>query len=162
MYMAALEFLEDERNSWRPYESLGRLSDDQLRRTTDANSPGHGWSGRDLLVHMLAWRQISLDVARDLALGETSATWRRVTDAWNDGSDALNARLFDEWRDVPIEEIRRRSEALPGELRGYLTVVPETRWIKNAEMQGFFAENTLEHDEEHLPDLQAILALADR
>jgi hypothetical protein len=162
MYMAALEFLEDERDSWRPYESLGKLTDDQLRRTTDPDAPGHGWSGRDLLVHMLAWRQISLDVARDLALGETSATWRRVTDEWNAGGDALNARLFEEWRDVPIEEVRRRSDTLPGELRGYLTVVPETRWIKDAGIQGFLAESTLEHDQEHMSDLQAILALAGR
>jgi hypothetical protein len=30
MYLNALEFLEEERDAWRPYEALADLSDEQL------------------------------------------------------------------------------------------------------------------------------------
>ena len=59
-----------------------------------------------------------------------------------------------------IEYKRFRETA--GELRGYLTVVPEARWIKHADNQNYFLSETLEHYEEHLPQLRAILAAADR
>jgi hypothetical protein len=39
-------------------------------------------------------------------------------------------------------------------------VVPETRWIKNAEMMGFFSAETIEHYEDHRPELAALLASA--
>ena len=50
------------------------------------------------------------------------------------------------------------SGRVPGELRGYLTVVPEARWIKNAEYEEFFLTETIDHYEDHADDLAAILA----
>ena len=44
-----------------------------------------------------------------------------------------------------------------GELRGYLTVVPEIRWIKHAGNQEYFFGETMEHYEEHTKELRAIL-----
>jgi hypothetical protein len=161
MYVEAMEFLEDERDSWRAFEALGALSDDALERPTAADSPAHGWSGRDLISHMVAWREYALAVARDLALDEQSQTRRRLDEEWDAvGGDAVNERLFSEWRALPMSEVRHRLQNVPGELRGYLTVVPETRWIKNAAVQRTFVESTLEHDDEHRPDLEAILAAA--
>ena len=161
MYMQALEFLEDERDSWRPYEALAALSDESLERPTPADSPAHGWSGRDLISHMIGWREYLLAVARELALNEHSETQRLLDAEWDaDGADAVNARLAAPWRALPMAEVRQRFGSVPGELRGYLTVVPETRWIKNADVQRTFIETTLEHDEAHRADLDAILAAA--
>jgi hypothetical protein len=161
MYMQALEFLEDERDSWRPFEALGGLSDDALLIASPADSPAHGWSGRDLITHMVSWREYALAVAKDLALNEKSETQRRLDEEWDSvGEEAVNRRLFAEWTALPLDEVRRRLANVPGELRGYLTVVPETRWIKNAEVQRTFIEATLEHDEGHLPDLAFILEAA--
>ncbi len=158
MYMQALEFLEDERDSWRPFEALGALSDGALERAAAIDSPAHGWSGRDLITHMVAWREYALAVARDLALNEHSDTQRRLDEEWDRvGQEAVNARLFAEWSDLTTAEVRHRLETIPGELRGYLTVVPETRWIKNAEVQRTFVESTLEHDDQHRADLAYIL-----
>jgi len=158
MYMQALEFLEDERDSWRPFEALGALSDGALERAAAIDSPAHGWSGRDLITHMVAWREYALAVARDLALNEHSETQRRLDEEWDRvGQEAVNARLFAEWSDLTTAEVRHRLETIPGELRGYLTVVPETRWIKNAEVQRTFVESTLEHDDQHRADLAYIL-----
>jgi hypothetical protein len=163
MYMEALEFLEDERDSWRPFEALGDLSDEALVTPTPLDSEAHGWSARDLMVHLIAWRENALQVARELAMNETSDTRTRTDEEWDAvGGDAVNARLFEEWRDVPLDEVRRRFGTVPGELRGYLTVVPETRWIKNAEVQRTFVEETMEHDESHRADLAAILDAAGR
>ncbi len=51
---------------------------------------------------------------------------------------------------------------MPGELRGYLTVVPETRWVKNTVHRDFFLDETIDHYEDHEADLAAILAAAGR
>ena len=53
---------------------------------------------------------------------------------------------------VGVRARRRASSA------GYLTVVPEARWIKNADHQRFFIDETLDHYDEHRKDLDAILA----
>lgn len=161
MYMQALEFLEDERDSWRPFEALAALSDEALEQATAPDSPAHGWSGRDLIAHMVGWREYLLAVARELALNEHSETQRLLDEEWDAvGADAVNERLALPWRDLPLAEVRQRLDSVPGELRGYLTVVPETRWVKNADVQRAFVETTLEHDDEHRPDLEAILAAA--
>jgi len=48
---------------------------------------------------------------------------------------------------------------LPGELRGYLTVVPGTRWLKDPDHLSR-CRNTTEHYAEHETDLRAVLAAA--
>src|SRR5512142_1489655 len=127
MYLSALEFLEEERDAWRPFEALDGLTDQQL----DAPVEGaHGWSGRDLMGHLVAWQEWALGIARDLAVGETSATRERLAREWADRGDELILDFQVGWRTLPIAEVRRRIRSVPGELRGYLTVVPETRWVK--------------------------------
>jgi hypothetical protein len=56
--------------------------------------------------------------------------------------------------------VRDEFTQIGGELRGFLTVVPESRWIKNAAIQRTFTEETLDHYDEHKADLEAILAAA--
>jgi hypothetical protein len=158
MYTDALSFLEDERDAWRPYEALSQLSDEQLERPIEA---AHGWSGRDLMGHLLTWQLLSLDVARELAVGERSASREQAEQAWEArGGDAVNAEAEADWRARPIDEVRQEFARVAGELRGYLTVVPETRWLKNADQQRFFYEETTEHYEDHKADLAAILDAA--
>ena len=156
MYTDALSFLEDERDAWRPYEALSQLSDEELERPVAA---AHGWSGRDLMGHLLTWQLLSLDVARELALGDRSPSHERADADWEArGGDVVNAEAEMEWRARPIDEIREEFARVAGELRGFLTVVPETRWLKNADQQRFFFEETTEHYEDHESDLAAILA----
>jgi hypothetical protein len=58
---------------------------------------------------------------------------------------------------MPLDEVLSRFRAVPGELRGHLTVVPEARWLKNPEFQRFFAAETIDHYADHEADLAAIL-----
>lgn len=159
MYLDALSFLEDEREAWRPFEALLDLTDDQLTAPVEA---AHGWSGRDLICHLLAWIDISLAIAKELAVGETSATLERTDAEWERDGDAMNEDLAATWAAVPMDELRERFASLPGELRGYLTVVPEIRWVKHPTHLETFLEETTEHYDEHRDDLAAVLAAAGR
>jgi hypothetical protein len=158
MYTDALSFLEDERDAWAPYEALSQLSDEQLERPVEG---AHGWSGRDLMGHLVTWQLLSLDVAKELALGARSPSHERADADWEArGADVVNAEAEAHWRARPIDEVRQEFARVAGELRGFLTVVPETRWVKNADQQRFFYEETTEHYEDHKDDLAAILAAA--
>ena len=160
MYLDSLEFLEEERDAWAPFEALATLTDEQLEVPV---AGAHGWTGRQLMAHLAAWQENALAVATELAVNETSATKARADADWDArGGDAVNAEIDASWEAVPMAEVRERFRTVPGQLRGYLTVVPETRWLKHADHQRFFSEETTEHYEEHRPDLEAILAAAGR
>ncbi len=160
MYTDALSFLEDEREAWRPYEALSQLTDEQLERPVEA---AHGWSGRDLMGHLVTWQLLSLDVARELAVGDRSPSHEHADADWDArGGDVVNDEALAEWRARPLEEVRQEFARVAGELRGFLTVVPETRWLKNADQQRFFSDETIEHYEDHQADLAAILEAAGR
>jgi hypothetical protein len=160
MFLDGLSFLEEERDAWRPFEALAALTDEQLERPIEA---AHGWSGRDLMGHLLSGQDVALRVARELAVGETSTAKAAADADWDArGGEVVNAELQAAWAAVPMDELRRRFAELPGELRGYLTVVPETRWVKHADNMRFLVDETLDHYEDHLADLAAILAAAGR
>ncbi|MEO5965911.1 MAG: maleylpyruvate isomerase N-terminal domain-containing protein [Candidatus Limnocylindrales bacterium] len=160
MYLDALSFLEDERDAFRPYEALDGLTDEQLDRPVEAAG---GWSGRDLMGHMLVWQETALATARELALGEQSPTMTRLEAEWDaapGAGDLMNAAAIERYRALPIDEVRTQFRTVSGELRGYLTVVPESRWIKHAKHQEWFFGETTEHYEEHAKELRAILEAA--
>ena len=155
MYLDAMEFLEEEREAWRPYEALLELTDDQLEQPVAA---AHGWSGRDLMAHLLGWLDVTLAAAKELAVREDSPTLqRRERETADPGVDAINEKILADARPRSIGELREAFGTVPGELRGYLTVVPETRWVKHPARLKAFLEDTTEHYEEHAGDLAAIL-----
>ncbi len=158
MYFDALSFLEDERDAWRPYEALLALSPEQLERPVAGPDR---WSGRDLLGHMVFVQEHALRVAQELAVGEESPSWRQGEEDWDRrGGDVINEEALAEFRALPLDDLLGRARLVPGELRGYLTVVPESRWIKNATYEAFFTSELLDHYAEHEADLVAILAAA--
>jgi len=160
MYLDAMEFLEEEREAWRPYEALLELSDEQLQRPV---AGARGWSGRDLMAHLLGWLDFTLAAARELAVREESATLaRRQQETRERGVDAMNDDFLRRAADQPIADLRESFRTLPGELRGYLTVVPETRWVKHPAHLKAFLEDTTEHYDEHAADLAAIIDEARR
>jgi hypothetical protein len=155
MYLDALSFLEDERDGWRAYEGLADLTDTQL----DAVIQGvHGWNARDLIAHMVAWQEVALAVAKDLAVNERSPTKEQADADWAARGDVINDEINAAWRALSPEEVRRRLRTAAGELRGYLTVVPETRWVKNGDILKFFLNETVDHYADHMDDLAAVLA----
>jgi hypothetical protein len=159
MYLDAMEFLEEEREAWAAFEALSDLSDDDATRPIEA---AHGWSARDLMGHLLAWQAVALDIARELAVGESAPTIARVDADWKArGGEVVNAEHQARWAALPIDELRDRFRSQPGEMRGTLTVVPEARWVKHAEHMKWLREETVEHYEDHLSDAAAILSAAE-
>jgi hypothetical protein len=157
MYLDALSFLEDERDAFRAYEALAALNDEQLDIPVAAAG---GWSGRDLMGHMILWQEAALATAKELAMGEQSATMDRLEAQWSSSpgaGDEMNEAGIARFRAMPIAEVRELFRTVSGELRGYLTVVPESRWIKHAAHQEYFFGETTEHYEEHLKELRAIM-----
>src|SRR5438876_772377 len=57
MYLDSLEFLEEEREAWASFEALAGLTDEQLSTPVAA---AHGWSGRQLMAHLVAWQEVAL------------------------------------------------------------------------------------------------------
>jgi hypothetical protein len=158
IYLNALEFLDEERDAWQPFEALDGLSDDQLARACPA---ARGWSGRDLMGHLLAWLENALDAARELAVGERSPTMSRSDADWDArGGEAVNAELLERYGALPLAELRARYRSVPGELRGTLTVIPESRWLKHPDHLRWILDETLDHYADHRPDLDAILGQA--
>ena len=155
MYFDALSFLEDERDAWRPFEAL---LDVPAPRFEQPVAGAHGWSARELLGHLVAYQAHALDVARELAVGERSPAYEAMEAAWKDRGHAVNDELSAAWGTLPADEVRRRGREVPGELRGYLTVVPEARWVKHPVFGRFFEDELLDHYADHEADLRAILA----
>jgi hypothetical protein len=157
MYTDALSFLEDERDTFRAYEALDALTDEQLDIPVPAAG---GWSGRDLMGHIVHGQEVALASAKELAVGEQSPTLDQFEADWNAGpgaGDAINEEALASFRAMPIAEVRARFRTVSGELRGYLTVVPESRWIKHPTHQEYFFGELTEHYEEHTKELVAIL-----
>jgi Mycothiol maleylpyruvate isomerase N-terminal domain len=156
VYTSALEFLEEERDAWAAYEPLAELSDEAMEAPADPTGPLHGWRGRDLIAHLVGWQEHGVQVARELAVGTTSPTHERIEAEWDEREDEINEEIRARWAELPLEEVRRRLRETPGELRGYLTVVPETRWLKDPKMLNAFLEITVEHYAEHAAELETL------
>lgn len=160
MYTDALDFLDEERDAWRPFEALDGLTDEELARPCPA---ARGWSGRDLMGHLLAWLENALAVARELAVGEKSATMARSDADWDTrGGETINAELLERFAALPLDELRARFRSVPGELRGTLTVIPESRWLKHPDHLRWILDETLDHYADHQSDLEAIVGQAAR
>lgn len=160
MYLDAMEFLEEERDAWRPFEALAALTDGQLETPVAA---AHGWSGRVLMGHLLAWQGVALQVATELAVNDTSPTIARIDADWAARGDLIvNGEIDATWAARPMAEVRAVFATQPGELRGYLTVVPESRWLKHPDHLRAISDETTNHYEEHQVELAAVLAAAGR
>jgi hypothetical protein len=162
MYADGLSFLDEERDAFRPFEALLELSDEELERPVEGT---HGWNGRDLMAHIGVWIEWWLNIAQELAVNPKSPAFdalEAIGNEWESKGDELNARYQAQWAALPIAEVRRRFSTMPGELRGYLTVVPETRWLKDSKHLKSLLGNTTEHYPDHETELRAILAASGR
>jgi hypothetical protein len=113
------------------------------------------------MAHMLAWQGVALDAAKELAIHETSGVFTQMDADWEArGGDAVNDEITRTWASKPIAELRDAFATQPGELRGFLTVVPETRWLKNADYLKSFYDETIDHYANHMADLSAVLEAA--
>jgi len=155
----APEFLRVERDTFRPFETLADLTDDQVSVPV---SGAHGWSGRQLMSHLLSGHELAIAVAAELAVGEMSLAKERADADWEArGGDVVNAEIDARWAALAMHDLRARFATLPEKLRSYLMVLPENHWLTHGDHQRFFLSETIAHYADHVDDLAAILAAAD-
>jgi hypothetical protein len=151
------DFLDEERAARRPFEALAELGDAELDEPIPA---AHDWSGRDLIAHLVGWLGDALDVAHELERGASSPARERSRRAFAARGDEINAEIQASWRGLPLDEVRRRMRDVPDELRRAMTVVPASSWDADPGNLQFFEIYTIEHYEDHIADLAAVLAAA--
>ena len=66
--------------AFRAYEALDALTDEQLDAPVEAAG---GWSGRDLMGHIVLWQEAALTTAKELAVNETSPTKDWLDAEWD-------------------------------------------------------------------------------
>jgi hypothetical protein len=148
-----------ELEGWQPYEALADLTDEELTRQVPA---AHGWSGRDLIAHMVFWQEIAVGVARDLGTGDASETKRWIDREWDARGPAWNDELLEEWRLLPLGVVRARFASAATDLRAALDAAPTARWWDDPANRETLLEETVEHYDEHQVELAAILEAAGR
>jgi uncharacterized protein (TIGR03083 family) len=127
--------------------------------------PGpEGWSVKDHLAHLTAWRRMVLGYLDGKPQAEGLGIDPRLS---AEGSEEdINAALEAQHKDKPlaqvVEEFRATYEALIARLAAFDEAdwqkpYPLTPPSKNAR-QGNIEGNTFFHDEEHLPWIEAVLA----
>jgi len=154
----AAAFLASEADDRAPYMALGNLTDDDLARSVP---DAHGWSGRDLMAHLVFWQEIAVRILRDLSSSDDSSTDAWASTEWDSRGDAWNEEILVEWRSKPLAEVRELFETTPGALRAALEAAPEARWWGNKEYRKTVVEETIEHYADHHSELAAILAAAE-
>jgi hypothetical protein len=152
--------LAEEREAFAPFEALADLTDDEF----SVPMPGaHGWSGRQLMAHLLSGHEFALAVVAELAVGETSPAKERADADWDArGGEVVNAEIDARWAALSIDEVRALFATLPRRLRSRIAAVPESRWLHHGDHRRFFLSETTTHYADHVDDLAAILAASGR
>jgi hypothetical protein len=104
-----------------------------------------GWTFKDTVAHIGAWQRRTAARLRALDLGEP--------DLPPVEADEFNARVLENWRDRPWEEVgREANEARADFIEAIETVRPETFVANDALGAWIAAHNGHLHYEEHLGD----------
>lgn len=154
---AATALLAEEAEAFRPFGALDQLNDAALDIPIAA---AHDWSGRDLIAHLVGWLGDAIEVANELAAHDASEARERSRTEFAARGDDINAEIQATWRDLPLAEVRRRFRDVPEALLLAVSAVPASHWAADPENLAFIHAYTIEHYEDHLDDLAAILDAA--
>lgn len=143
-------------------DQIAEFSDEQMA----ALETSDGWSVKDILAHLVRWEAELIKLLWQLSQGQRPTTIH-FTGA---SVDETNARWLVEDRDRPLERILedfsgirrqtiRRVEAFSED---ELNDKQRFRWLQGKSLAEWVAEDTFEHDGEHLSQLKALHEKASR
>ncbi len=109
------------------------------------------WSGKDGLAHLMDWEQLFIgwyQAGRRGEKVETPApglTWREM--------DLLNQRIYEQYKDMPLEEVLATSAASYEQILALLEGIPEDElfapgcypWLNGGRLVDWAAANTCNH-----------------
>jgi uncharacterized protein (TIGR03083 family) len=139
---------------------ITELDEDTLTRP----GPDGGWSVKDHLAHLTAWRRMVLGYLDGKPQAEGLGIDPAVSA--NGSEEDINAALEAQHKDEPLAQVVAEFREVYDQLVARLAALEEAEWhapypltppSKNAR-QGNIEGNTFFHDEEHLPWIEAALA----
>jgi hypothetical protein len=126
---------------------LKTLSKDQM------TEPGvcASWSVKDIVAHLHAWEQMVLSWYRAGVRGEDVRT--PASDLKWSETPILNQRIYEQYHDMPLNEVRTKFTASHNEMLATLKTIPEkelvTRgfyaWTKSTTLLSYFVSSTSSH-----------------
>ncbi|MBL8176196.1 MAG: ClbS/DfsB family four-helix bundle protein [Bryobacterales bacterium] len=119
----------------------------------DFQRPGacHHWSCKDILAHLTAWKQMFLAWYAAGLRGENPRT--PAADLNWTQTPALNARIYEQWKDVPLDAVRREFDDAYAQLLALARQLPESHlfrkqlypWMRTWPLARWIAANTSSH-----------------
>jgi hypothetical protein len=109
------------------------------------------WSVKDILGHLYAWQQMVLSWYRAGVRGEDVKT--PASDLKWSEIPLLNQRIYEQYRDVSLNELKARFAASHGEIFETLKSIPEEElitpkfysWPKSTPLLSYFVSSTSSH-----------------
>jgi len=119
----------------------------------DFVAPGacHHWSCKDMLAHLVGWKRMFLGWYAAGLRGENPKTPAEDLN-WTQ-TPALNARIYERWKDVPLEVVRREFDAAYADMLGLARGLSEDQlfrkqlypWMRTWPLARWIAANTSSH-----------------
>lgn len=140
----------------RVEEALAALTPEQWQ----ASARTDGWTVTDSVAHMTAWLARLVDTTE--AALQRKAPHNPASGLSDADVDAWNAQVQEEHRDDPPEQALGALRAAYGTLLGKvnsltwddLATVGRYEWLGEAPLWRIIAEDTWEHFDEHLPEIE--------
>lgn len=138
------ELSQREATSWAELQAaVARLTPEERDR---AGINADGWSVKDVLWHVAHWLD---DLSR--MLGEVRTGTFADDETNDDETDAENARVLAESRGMALADVERALEAAHDRMLAAWADLPAVTDVA----EKWFVWETVEHYEEHLPDVLA-------
>jgi hypothetical protein len=135
---------------------LGTLTDEQFTFFTDAK----GWTIKDHMVHLAIWE----DGLKSLVDGGTQREGMDIDEAtWEQDVDRINDVIYQRYRDLPLNEAKRKSQVSHETLVANLYALTDQDLMRQTSddstvpLIGKIAGNTFGHYAEQMPWMQAIV-----
>jgi hypothetical protein len=138
--------LREIHEAWQAYAAaLAACADDDLLGIADGT-----WTRKDLVAHVAWWEGSSSDALEAVTAGRDPA-WR------NESTDATNARVEAEHKDLPVAEVRRLAAAAHERLLATIGAASDEDlftagrfpWMNGAALVEMVRGDTSQHYPEH-------------
>jgi uncharacterized damage-inducible protein DinB len=151
-----LETIQHARNKWNALIEPIDKSNMTLPGVAGA------WSLKDIIAH-ITWHERQM-------VGLIQAHALVGSDLWNLPTDERNAAIYDEVKDLPLEQVLEESAKVYEQLVEVLLSFSDEDLVNPEDFPGMppdwqpgniIAQNTFEHYQQHIPDVQRWMADGD-
>lgn len=128
------------------WQTVDSLTDEQRTELQNAD----GWTVKDHLAHLVAWKRTVVPFLdrqpRHTALDVSEEVWKS-------GYDAINAIVYDRWKDVPFDQVKRELIEIQGVLVSRFDTLTDEEWRSHfggTSLVDGMEHRSWGHDEDHL------------